>query len=334
MSLPTKSVTDVPDPPAEPGSAAHPAVTSRPEAEAIFVVGVSRSGTTLLRKVLESHSRISIASENHYLGHLLPGAGARHAFRRAGALDDDDAVRRLVAQIYSSEFQKGTRLREASPFWGWLARNVPQPELESRLLAAERTERGIFTALLRTYADRRGKAVIGEKTPAHLASVDTLIEWYPDGRVVHMLRDPRAVFVSELRRRGEHAVTFPYRLLVRIPPLMRGFILLEVAWAWAAAVSRHRAYARRFPDAYRMVRFEDLVRDPEATIDDLCAFLGVAPEPAMLEQKVVSKGSLVGQAGFDAGAADRWHETISPGSARWIGRLLGHRIVEMGYPRS
>jgi len=127
MSLPTKSVADSPDLSTEPGSAVRPVATSRPEAEAIFVVGVSRSGTTLLRKVLESHSRISIASENHYLGHLLPGAGARHAFRRAGALDDDDAIRRLVAQIYSPEFQRGTRLRDASPFWGWLSRNVPQP---------------------------------------------------------------------------------------------------------------------------------------------------------------------------------------------------------------
>ena len=62
------------------------------EPEAIFVVGVSRSGTTLMRNVLNSHSRLGIAPENHYLGHLLPGGGYRDAFRREGGLADDQTI--------------------------------------------------------------------------------------------------------------------------------------------------------------------------------------------------------------------------------------------------
>jgi hypothetical protein len=317
----------------EPDAPSADPATSR-EPEAIFIVGVSRSGTSLMRMVLNSHSRIAIATENHYLGHLLPWEGALPAFRRAGDLRDDDAIRRLVAMIYSDRFQRGTRLREASPYWRWLAKKVPPVELEERLLAAERTERGIFTALLRVFADRRRKAIIGEKTPAHVGWADTLLEWYPGGRVVHMIRDPRGVFVSELRRRKGHAVTLPYRWLIRTPLLMRSFILLEVCWAWARAVTHHRALVRRHPGNYRLVRFEDLARNPEATIDGLCAFLGVEPEPGMLRQKVVSKGHRVGEAGFDAGAADRWRDTITPREARWIEFLLGRRIKEMGYTQS
>ena len=305
------------------------------EPEAIFIVGVSRSGTTLMRQVLGSHARIAVAGENHYLGHLLPWEGARHTFRRAGDLRDDDAIRRLAGIMYSDEFLAGSRLRESSPFWRWLAKKVPREEMEARLLAAERSERGVFTAVMRAYADKTGgKAIMGEKTPAHIGWVETLFDWYPDARVIHMVRDPRGVFVSELRRRSGHAVTMPYRWLVRVPVLMRAFILLEVTWAWAAAVSRHRTLTRRFPDRYRIVRFEDLVRTPEATIGEVCAFLGVALEPKMLQQKVVSKGSNLGQAGFDAGAADRWQTSISPRDDRLIRRLLGRRLHEMGYPRS
>ncbi len=150
----------------------------RAEARAIFVVGVSRSGTTLMRNVLNSHSRVAIAGENHFLGHLLPWEGARHAFRRFGDLDDDATIRRLVEYIYSGAFSRRSRLREPSPFWIWLVRKVPRDELEARLLAGERTERGVFTALLRAFADQRGKAIIGEKTPAHVAWAETLLEWY------------------------------------------------------------------------------------------------------------------------------------------------------------
>jgi hypothetical protein len=310
----------------------HDPLARRPgEPEAIFIVGVSRSGTTLTRRILDRHSRIGIATENHYLGHLLAWEGARHYFRRVGDLRDDAAVRRLVELIYSGELQRRSRLRELSPYWRWLTERVPRADLEARLLASDRTERGVFAALLRLYADRRGKAVMGEKTPAHLAYAETLLAWFPDGRLVHCLRDPRAIYVSELRRRTEDPASVPYRQLVRVPPLLAAFVLLQVTWAWTAAVHRHRTLRRRYPDRYRVLRFEALVAEPAATLSDLCTFLGVALEPRMLEQKVTSRGANVGQAGFDAGAADRWRSAISH-RARWtIERLLGARLREMGY---
>ncbi len=72
------------------------------------MVGVSRSGTTLMRNVLNSHSRVGIAPENHYLGHLLPGGGYRDLFRREGDLGDDETIGRIVRRIYSPAFQQGT----------------------------------------------------------------------------------------------------------------------------------------------------------------------------------------------------------------------------------
>jgi hypothetical protein len=301
------------------------------EPEAIFIVGVSRSGTTLMRRILDKHSRIGIATENHYLGHLLAWEGARHYFRRVGDLHDDAAVGDLVELIYSGELQRRSRLRELSPYWRWLTDKVPREDIEAYLLASDRSERGIFEAFLRIYADRRGKAVIGEKTPAHLAYVETLLEWFPDGRVVHCMRDPRGIYVSELRRRREHAVAFPYRQLALVPPLLERFVLLQVVWAWAGALNRHRALRRRYPERYGMVRFEDLVAEPTETLAELCTFLGVTPEQRMLEQKVTSKGARVGSVGFDSGASDRWREHIGAGAKSAIEKLLGRRLVEMGY---
>jgi omega-hydroxy-beta-dihydromenaquinone-9 sulfotransferase len=301
------------------------------EPEAIFIVGVSRSGTTLMRRILDKHSRIGIATENHYLGHLIAWEGARHYFRRVGDLREDDNMRALVELIYADGFQRRSRLREVSPYWRWLVGKVPRADIEARLLACDRTERAVFEVFLRIYADRRGKAIMGEKTPAHLAYVGTLLEWFPDARVIHCMRDPRAVYVSEMRRRSEHAVTLPYRWLVHLPLLMSSFVLLQVTWAWAAAVGRHRELERRYPGRYRMVRFEELVAAPEATLERLCAFLGVDLELRMLEQKVTSRGARVGEVGFDAAAADRWREKITHPACRALGWLLGRRIEEMGY---
>jgi hypothetical protein len=301
------------------------------EPEAIFIVGVSRSGTTLMRRILDRHSRIGIATENHFLGHLLPWEGTRHYLRRLGHPRDDATVSAMVEHIYSGELQRRSRLRELSPYWRWLTSRVPRADIEACLLASDRTERGLFEAFLRIYADRRGKAIMGEKTPAHLDYVETLLEWFPEGRVIHCLRDPRAVYVSELRRRGEHAVGFPYRQLVAIPALLASFVLAQTAWTWARAVHRHRVLQRRFGDRYRLVRFEDLVAEPERTLGELCRFLGVDVEPRMLEQQVTSRGARVGAAGFDAGAADRWRERIDPRARSLLQGMLGRRLSEMGY---
>ena len=298
--------------------------------EAVFITGVSRSGTTLLRSVLERSSVIAIAFENHYLGHLLERWGVRHAFRGLGDARDDATIRAIVDLLYSGELQRRSWFREISTFWRWVIKNVERDEVERRLLASDRTDRGIFGAFLRLYADRTGKQVMGEKTPAHINYADTLIEWYPTARIIQMVRDPRGVYVSELRRRRGKAVSVPYRQLVHVPPLFSLFVLLQITWAWARAIDRHRELVRRTAN-YRMVHFEDLVREPEPTLRGLFDFLGVEMEPRVLEQKVVSRGVNAGAEGFDASAADRWRDSISRPARWWLRLALGGRMREMGY---
>ena len=300
------------------------------EPEAIFICGASRSGTTLLRKILETSDRIAIAPENHFVGHVLPREGARFYFRRLGELADDDTIRAIVELIYSGEYQRRSRWREISPFWRWLIRDVSRSELEQRLLVAERTERGLMAALMRTYADHHERPVMGEKTPAHLAFADTLLDWFPDGRVVHMLRDPRAVFVSDSHRRRGHPRR-PYSWLMRVPLLFPAVMLLQTTFVWAAAARRHAALKRRHPGHYMLVRFEDLVQRPDEVLPKLFEFLGVAMPARATQVEVVSRGFKVGEQGLDAGAATRWREHIHPFAERLLRLFLGRPMRRLGY---
>lgn len=300
------------------------------EPEAIFIVGASRSGTSLLRHLLERSPRIALARENHFLGHLRASEGARYYFRRAGDLSSDDTMRAIVDMIYSGEYGRQSHLRELSTYWKWLVETIPRDEMEARLLSAERTERGLFTAFLRAYADHRGRAIMGEKTPAHVAYVDTLLEWYPNGRVVHMLRDPRAVYVSDLRRR-RGKLRRPYSWLARVPGLLPPAILLQTAWVWSGAYRRAGVYAKRYPDRYKLVRFEDLVREPDRTLRAIYAFLGVAMPDNATDVSVVSSGFQLGQHGVDAGAADRWREHIGSVGRHTLELLLRRPMKRAGY---
>lgn len=300
------------------------------EPEAIFIVGASRSGTTLMRNILERSPRIALARENHFLGHLRASEGARYYFRRAGDLAADDTVRRVVEMIYSGEFQRRSRWRELSPFWRWLVENVRREEMERRLLAAERTERGMYAAFLRAYADARRRPVMGEKTPAHLAYVDTLLEWFPSGRVVHMIRDPRAVYVSDLRRRRAKPRR-PYSWLGRVPVLLPAAMLLQTTWVWRGAARLHAVYEKRYPDRYRLVRFEDVVSRPDETLSALFDFLGVEIPADPTNVRVMARGFKRGEQGLDAEAADRWRGHIGRLPDGWLRVFLGGEMRRLGY---
>jgi hypothetical protein len=300
-------------------------------ADAVFVVGVHRSGTTLMRRILDASSTLAVSGENHYLGHLLERQGVHHAIRRFGDLHDEATIDRVVAHLYDEVAGDGGLFRSPSRHWIWLRRNVPRQEFRQRLLDSDRSERAVFDALLRTYAERRGKQIIGEKTPAHLRYTDTLLDWYPKGRVIHMLRDPRAIYVSDLRRRQLEPGSLPFRLLRHVPPLLGAVLMVQTTLLWAEGHRKLARNRRRFPDRYLVVRFEDLVADPRTVVETICRFIGIPFEEPMLDQVVVSHGHSVGTPGFDASAASRWRERLGPVAAGWFAAWFGRRLRSLGY---
>ena len=294
------------------------------------MVGVHRSGTTLMRSILNASSLVAITNENHYFGHLALEGGVDAGVRRLGDLHDDGVVARVAAQVYDHVARRRW-FREPSRAWIWLTRNVPREEFRQRLLASDRSERAVFDTLLRLYAERRGKTIIGEKTPAHVRRGETLLRWYPGGRIVHMLRDPRAIYVSDLRRRRQVPGSVPYRILNRIPGGLAAVLLVQTTLAWLDSVGRLRDNGRRFPGRYLVVRFEDLVTAPRETVQRLCAFVGIPFEEPMLDRVVESHGHALGSRGFDAAAADRWRSQLSPLAGRWFRLWLARRMRTVGY---
>jgi hypothetical protein len=146
-----------------------------------------------------------------------------------------------------------------------------------------------------------------------------------------MMRDPRAIFVSEIRRRRTTDATGLYRVLRFVPVLLTAFVLFETTVIWAEGALRASRYRRAHPGRYRMVRFEDLVGHPGRELRELCAWLGLDFQPAMLDQRVVSVGAKLGEQGIDEGAASRWRGAIPGWADRWFRVVLGQRLRALGY---
>jgi hypothetical protein len=300
----------------------------------IFVVGVHRSGTTLMRHVLNDHSAVALCDETHYMGHVISGAGMRQHLARFRPLSSDDNVERLVAHMQSPRFRKYSIFKDLGWQWTWFVDSVPREEVLAHLLASDRSEAGIFDAFMTLYAKKRGATVRGEKTPIHLRWSEELLEWYPRSKIIHMMRDPRGVHVSDLKRRREQQKRAPvYKVLRSLGPAFETLTTAETSLMWADSARRAARMARRFPDRYLVVKFEDLVVDPERVIRKLCSDLGLSFEPKMLERTVVSAGFRKGDRGFDVAAARRWSEHISRWSTAWYQWRFSKWLGLFGYER-
>ena len=135
-----------------------------------------------------------------------------------------------------------------------------------------------------------------------------------------MMRDPRAIFASELRRRRASPGSLPYRLLRSAPSFLTAVVLLQTTITWGAGYRWANRAGSAHRDRFLRVRFEDLVTNPEGELRRLVGFLGIPFDERMLDQRVVSLGVSAGERGIDTRAADRW---------RQISRVGGHLVSDL-----
>ncbi len=277
-----------------------------------------------MRSVLNASDEIGIASgESHYLssgGRFGGPSGYRDRFAAAGDLRTDDGLRRVLDYLYSLD---------GRGFWARFAAETPRATLERELSTSDRTDRALFEVAIRHFSD--GRPIAGEKTPDHIRQVPTLLSWFPGSRIVHTLRDPRAIFLSAHAKeadwiaRGEF-VSRSGRVRRRLGPLGRAYQVFRVAADFKRVVRYHDEYTARYPNRYCLVRFEDLVTEPDATVRALSAQLGVPYDTRMLDQVVRNASfSPRGAHGFDPGAADRWRGQMRGLTRRSFAVLCGRR---------
>lgn len=103
---------------------------------------------------------------------------------------------------------------------------------------------------------------------------------------------------------------------------------------WIRVVQLHHHYQQLYPDQYYLLRFEDLITDPETELEKLCHFLGIGFMGEMLQSRVVNSSFVSAgdrQKGFDTSAIDRWQQHLHPVTNKLFVSLCRKRLLELGY---
>jgi hypothetical protein len=266
----------------------------------VVVLGVSRSGTTLLKEMLDRHSELAIPTESYFVPQLWSRHGARP--QREAFLAD---VARLA------------RIAE----WG------VTPAMIAERLPSEPTFADAVAAIYRAYADSQGKPRFGDKTPAYMQQLDLLEVAFPGALYVHLVRDGRDAALSFLamRRRPRFNWARP-----------RG--LLSFAAQWRREVGAARRFgATTAAGRYHELRYEDLVAEPERLLREVCAFLGLPWEPELLEyhrdvdpQRLLDHPKLAEPPGP---GRSRWREGLSEEQQERFEAVAGATLSAYGYER-
>lgn len=254
----------------------------------IFMIGPERSGTTLVMAILGNHPEIAVPEVAWYYPRFRPWT---HTY---GDLREDTQFRTLIEEMIF-----GLK----TPFWDMA---VNPRTIVDELLgeAQERSFAGAYAAILSRFAHSIGKTRWGEKTPYNLFFIGEILADFPNAQFVVITRDGRDASADYIES------SFGPTNIYAAAEIWK--LTQQTLAAWRPRLSA---------DQWFDIRYETLVREPEAELRRLAEFLDVPYTPAFLD---FHKGTIAQNRGAQRDHAPLGH----PISDRYIGiykNLLSRR---------
>jgi hypothetical protein len=265
----------------------------------LIVLGVRRSGTTLLRVMLDRSPVLAVPDESYFVPQL--------ARRHRGTVD-------------VASFVEDLRRLPTLVEWGL------SPDAVGRRLRPGMTSGEAIAAVFETCAAERGKLRWGDKTPLYMQHLRLLESLFPAAQFVHLIRDGRDAALSFL--------SVPEGIMTEgwgHPRDAEGF-----ACQWATEVRAARALGARVgPGRYCEVRYEVFVEEPDAELRRICSFAGLEYDAAMLgyvgqtdsalkeHQQRLNEPPRVG--------VRNWRSEMSPDDVAAFEAVAGDLLDELGY---
>lgn len=292
----------------------------------VFLVGSSRSGTSLLSACLNNSDELHIARETHYFDDLRPRVKSQQ--QQPGAAWHDAAVdyfRRLDTLPYGH----GGNPDESS---------IATEQLRSLAARIDDSVDAYLAAYCRIKAEQVGKTRWGEKTPRHVYRIADILDGFPDAKVVYIVRDPRAVVASyrDFKSRGEFSEEMQRAFKADEARARKSYHVYIISLMWRSAIrAGHEATERFGEDRVRTIRYEDLVAEPERVLQSLCTFLDLPYQAAMLDVAMnnSSYSRVDASQGINAEAVKRWRQKLSPREIAAIQSRCGKEMLRLGYER-
>lgn len=220
-----------------------------------FIIGSGRSGNTLLRAILTSHSKISIPPESFVLGQIIK------KWSYLNYLDWEELVKLTIG-----EFESHPRFFTWDTDLSNLYTKLYSMNIENQTLAK------IIDEIYTTYSKSKfpNSAIWGDKTPLNTENIFWISKLYPNAKYIHIIRDGRDVINSYLNAN-----------------FFKGDIY-DACEEWEGRVSNAKKFGKQNTNQYLEIKYENLVISPKKEIIKVCKFLNINFEDDMIDHTKTS----------------------------------------------
>lgn len=229
----------------------------------LFIVGPSRSGSTLLSRLIDEHSQIAILPET-WMFSTLHRLGCNSEFRSTWQYIL--FLNEVYEYIHRFDYESTAALLD-------VATKIP---------SFKGSTRSIISTFGKLYAEQRGARIWGEKTPNHLFTLPSLAINFENAKYVRIARDPRdilASFVSSFNS-GKTDINF----LARSAGMVKHYfwhLLYNDFWSGTHPYIQNTPMISLSNNSI-LIRYEDLTASPELVLKNICKFINVPFETQML----------------------------------------------------
>jgi hypothetical protein len=231
----------------------------------IFIIGQHRTGSTLLKNILDANTNVSMAFDEMNLFEPFRDNTLDKFFKKENPTSDEIVDLIKKSKIYGTfwkEFEKsGIYLRQ----------------LEKRLEGHSKIRScDVLSVILFLLKENSNVSFSGIKYPLHFKKLDYLLKYWTDAKIIFLTRNPKAIIASKLndeatRERKKKSIFYQF--------FIHYFTLLYFSLEYVYSI---RTFFKN-KDRLKLITYEQLVRDQEDTVKNLCDWIGLNFEEEMLQ---------------------------------------------------
>ncbi len=284
----------------------------------IFVVGNSRSGTTMVSRILGRNANVHTFQELHYFDEL---SAPFHPDRVLSPLKAKDIFCKLLSIDIDGYYGK----RHTEQYSG-----VADEALQNKINI---TAIELYKLFLNFRSGQLGKKVACAQTPQNIFYLETLKQYIPESKFIVMVRDPRDVLLSQKnkwKRRKYSKEDYPLFQSIRARV---NYHPITICKLWVSAMKQISIVKN--DSNLLIIKFEDLIADPELVVNKICKHVSLEFSLEMLNipQKgsshALDKGN---DYGIDSKRTGGWHQGgLTHGEISLCQNITGNFMKQYGY---
>ena len=281
----------------------------------IFVVGSSRSGTTMMGRILGNNKDIFTFNELHFFGTIWTNTSNQELSK----LEQINLLSRLFCIEENGLFRQESIADFNDKAKALLSDNIKNP-LE------------VYALFLNKITLENSASISCEQTPKNMYYLEEILSYFPNAMAINLVRDQRDVLLSQKnkwKRKFLGASAIPLsesiRSFVNYHPLLMSKV-------WASSLQHTKKYKNH--NRVKIVKFEELVSNSEETIKKVCSFLEIEFQEEMLSIPVIGSSTEADSklSHIDSSKVNKWKNGGLTNSEIYLSqKMSADMLQEFGY---